>query len=220
VARRALSRLIHERFQVSTDPGVGQEPAESSEPGGPGARIDGATGVQVGSGNLQVNNYYVPESSPKQPPKVVRDIPALVRGCLLEPPQPSSLRVIQHGKTLIKYREMHILEQDEDLIAIWNYEKGLHVTPLGNFAFTSRGIRIFQCNIITGYSRRRVFIPYQDFRKHKFGFGLSLSVRFSGYLIRITGPQECRISVAALWRTHAQLVVNDLNHIRDLMPGE
>jgi hypothetical protein len=200
---------------MSTDPGMEQEPAESREAGGPGARFDGAAGVQVGSGNFQVNHFYGAPDSRKPD-----GIPAVVRGCLLEPPQPSSLHVIPHGKTSTRYREMHILNQDEDLIAVWDYEKGLHVTPLGNFAFTSRGIRIFQCNILTRYSKRRLFIPYRDFRRHEFDFGPSLSFLSSGYFIRITGPQECRISVAALWRTHAQLVVNDLNHIRNLIPAE
>jgi hypothetical protein len=159
-------------------------------------------------------------SSPKQPTNVVHGIPALVRKCLLEPPQPSSLHVIHHGKTWAKYREMHILEQNEDLIAIWNYERGLHIAPPDNFAFTSRGLRIFQCNMLTRYSKRRFFIPYQDFRKYKFDSGLSFSSRSSGYHIWINGPQEWHTAVAALWKTHAQLIVNDLNHLRDVIPGE
>lgn len=159
-------------------------------------------------------------SNPKQPTNVVHGIPTLVRECLLEPPQPNSLHVIHHGETWTKYREMHILEQGEDLIAIWNYERGLHVAPPDNFAFTSRGVRIFQCNMNTGYSKHRFFIPYQDFRKYKFDSGLSLSFRSSGYHIWIKGPQEWHTVVAALWKTHAQLIVNDLNHLRDVIPGE
>lgn len=43
---------------MSTDPGMEQEPEKSRDSNGPGARFHGAAGAQVGSGNVQVNNFY------------------------------------------------------------------------------------------------------------------------------------------------------------------
>jgi tetratricopeptide (TPR) repeat protein len=43
---------------LSTDPGTEQLPEESRGEDGKGLSLSGASGVQVGSGNLQVNNFY------------------------------------------------------------------------------------------------------------------------------------------------------------------
>jgi hypothetical protein len=43
---------------VSIDPDVEKYPDEVGEESGNGLDLDGASGVQVGSGNLQVNNFY------------------------------------------------------------------------------------------------------------------------------------------------------------------
>jgi hypothetical protein len=43
---------------VSADPGLQQEPRESSDDDEFGLRIGGSAGVQVGSGNTQVNYFY------------------------------------------------------------------------------------------------------------------------------------------------------------------
>jgi hypothetical protein len=184
---------------VSTDSGGEQEPADPRDASGPGARFDGATGVQVGSGNFQVNFYGflvqagssgVPlttaselADSPQRPPTVPQRTAALVRKCLLEPPQPSSLYVVprSHPENYVirNARAVHSLEKDEALIAVWGLQGPTFFNPkASSLVFTSYGIRIFQRKTgLFGQPERTVYIPYSQFNKCEFTWNKSRANR-------------------------------------------
>jgi hypothetical protein len=71
------------------------------------------------------------------------------------------------GETWLKYREVHALEPDEDMIAVWKFGTFSILFQPASLAFTSRGIRIFECGLSTGYSKHRLLLSYRDFPKYK-----------------------------------------------------
>ena len=170
---------------------------------------------------IRCKRSSVAPSIPKQPTNRLGHIPALVRQCLLEPPQPSSLQVIPLGEVWQEYRELNTLGQDEDLIAIWKFERfSLFSTP-SHFAFTSQGLRIFECNMFTNRPKSRLFIPYKDFPEYEFAAKITPDYHreqdANTYTLSIDGPQEWRRGLLGRWGRAVLLIGLDLNHIRDMI---
>jgi hypothetical protein len=144
----------------------------------------------------------------------VRD---LVRECLLRPPQPDRLYVLQpgrpEGRQLKKARATHHLEADEELIAVWQWSKvmgAFSATP-SSLIFTSQGIRIAE-------PRLRLNIPYSAFHSCSFSYEYTPGGR--------TGPDVCELVIAGPmpWRSpntdsSAELIAADLNRIKELAAG-
>lgn len=141
----------------------------------------------------------------------------LVRDCLLRPPQPDSLYVLQpgtpEGRQLRKARATHHLEVDEALIAVWQWSRvmgALSPTP-SSLLFTSQGIRIAE-------PRLRLKIPYSTFPECTFRFCYTAG----GH----SGPDvmELVIDGPVPWRSpnadsSAELIADDLNRIKALAAG-
>jgi hypothetical protein len=138
----------------------------------------------------------------------------LVRDCLLQPPQPDRLYVLQpgrqEGKQLRKARASHSLEIDEELIAVWQWSRvmgAFSATP-SSLIFTSQGIRIAE-------PRLHLNIPYSAFRDCAFSYKFTPGGR--------SGPDvsELVIDGPVPWRSpnadsSAELIADDLNRIKAL----
>jgi hypothetical protein len=143
--------------------------------------------------------------------------PDLVRECLLRPPQPDRLYVVQpgrpEGRVLRKARTTHRLDSSEVLIAVWPWGPvmGLFVTTPGSLAFTSHGIRIAE-------GRLRLHIPFRAFDQYTFSYKFYPGGR--------SGPDVCELSIdgPTPWRSpnadqSAALIAADLTRIKELGPG-
>jgi len=138
----------------------------------------------------------------------------LVRECLLRPPQPDRLYVLQPGmpesKQVRKARATHHLEADEALIAVWQWSRvmgAFNATP-SSLIFTSQGIRIAE-------PRLRLKIPYSTFPECSFSYQYTAGGR--------SGPDvmELVIEGPVPWRSPnadsgAELIADDLNRIKAL----
>jgi hypothetical protein len=144
-------------------------------------------------------------------------LPDLVRECLLQPPQPDGLHVVQpglpEGRPLHKVRTTHRLESPEELIAVWQWEPvmGMFFRTPGSLAFTSHGIRIAE-------GRLRLNIPYGAFDEYTFGYRFYPGGR--------SGPDVCELSIdgPTPWRSPnadqgAALVAADLTRVKELAQG-
>jgi hypothetical protein len=141
----------------------------------------------------------------------------LVRECLLRPPQPERLFVLQpgvpEGRQLRKARATHRLDPGEELIAVWQWSKVMGIvnaTP-SSLIFTSRGIRIAE-------PRLRLNIGYSTFAECAFSYEYSPGGR--------SGPDVCELVIngPVPWRSpnadsSAELIADDLNCIRELAAG-
>lgn len=167
---------------------------------------------------MRCKNSSTSSSSQKQSTIPLERIPEFVREILLERPQPSGLRVIPRYEVWREYCELHTLRQDEDLIAIWEFEKFSLVSKPSNLAFTSKGLRIFYCNMFTNWSKRRLFISYKEFREYRFAIEPYRGYQQSADVIRIDGPQEWHASPTGRLADAGRIIVQDLNRIRDMTP--
>lgn len=144
-------------------------------------------------------------------------LPDLVRECLLLPPQPDGLHVVQsgrpEGRQLHSARTTHRLESWEELIAVWQWGQvmGMFFTTPGSLAFTSHGIRIAE-------GRLRLNIPYRAFDEYTFGYEFYPGGR--------SGPDVCELSIdgPTPWRSpnadqSAALIAGDLTRIKELAQG-
>jgi hypothetical protein len=141
----------------------------------------------------------------------------LVRECLLRPPQPDRLYVLQpgtpEGSQLKEARTTHHLDAVEELIAVWQWSRlmgALSATP-SSIIFTSQGIRIAE-------PRLRLNIPYSAFHSCSFSYEYSPGER--------TGPEVCEVVIGGPvpWRSpnadsSAELIADDLNRIKELAAG-
>jgi hypothetical protein len=141
-----------------------------------------------------------------------------VRECLLRPPQPDRLYVLQPGvpesRQLRKARATHRLEAGEELIAVWQWSRvmgALSATP-SSLIFTSRGIRIAE-------PRLRLSIPYGTFQDCNFNYSYTPGGPHSG-------PDVCDLVIDGPlpWRSpnadqEAELIADDLNCIKALAAG-
>lgn len=141
----------------------------------------------------------------------------LVRECLLRPPQPDRLYVLQpgtpEGRQLRKARATHRLEAAEELIAVWQWSRvmgAVSATP-SSLIFTSQGIRIAE-------PRLRLTIPYSAFHDCTFSYKFTPGGR--------SGPDvsELVIDGPVPWRSpnadsSAELIADDLNRIKAIAAG-
>ena len=155
-------------------------------------------------------------------PPAAPDIPALIRECLLRPPQPERLFVTQPDlpeedaqvKEVRKAQDTHQLVELEKLIAVWQWGDSWLRSRPDSLVFTSHGIRIVE-------GRRRLYIPYGEFRKHTFSCGyipghVSYAVNEAPreYLV-IKGPNRWKSpKLGKPLDTH--LVAEDLNRIKEI----
>lgn len=174
----------------------------------------------------------MPLPSPRRPKGVPLRMPALVRQCLLEPPQPSNLSVLprNYSDTYIisKARTVHYLKKDESLIAVWEFEPSPYFSSkASSLVFTSHGIRIFQRRFLVIFgSEQRHFIPYSEFHKYQFSWHKGRSLVPSGmntgyyvdtYRLSIDGPvqwgctREKDFSITYM--------AEKLNHIKSIAVG-
>jgi hypothetical protein len=140
-----------------------------------------------------------------------------VRECLLRPPQPDRLYVLQpgtpEGRQVRKAQATHRLEAGEELIAVWQWSRvmgALSATP-SSLIFTSHGIRIAE-------PRLRLNIPYGAFQDCNFSYSYTAGGR--------SGPDvsELVIDGPVPWRSpnadqEAELIADDLNRIKALAAG-
>jgi TIR domain len=158
---------------------------------------------------------------------------ALIRGHLMEPPQPDNLHIVpldhSEDKAISAARAVHPLEKDEALIAVWQLERP---RPFGSetssLVFTSHGIRIFDRG--RGFwlpiPQRRISIPYSEFDKYAFAYykgrasvpaggSYGLFREIDTHTVSIAGPVE--------WDTkggdHVKYIVDDLNYIKKMAVG-
>ena len=110
----------------------------------------------------------------------------LVSECLLRPPQPARLFVLQpgmpEGRQLRKARATHRLDPGEELIAVWQWPKVMDIvsaTP-SSLIFTSLGIRIAE-------PRLRLNIGYDTFGACTFSYEHSPGGR--------SGPDLCELVI-------------------------
>jgi hypothetical protein len=160
-----------------------------------------------------------PAPAPRRPADLPARMPALVRECLLRPPQSDRLHIVQAGRPesrhVRKARTTHRLDEWEELIAVWQWSAVhdlLSPTP-GSLVFTSRGIRIAHRN-------QRLDIPYSEFGQYTFSSGKSEHggrqyASYNVWLV-ISGPTS--------WSSPgsdgaAGLIARDLNQIRELAAG-
>jgi hypothetical protein len=139
----------------------------------------------------------------------------LVRECLLRPPQPERLYVLQpgmpEGRQLRKARATHRLEAGEELIAVWQWSRvmgAVSATP-SSLIFTSEGIRIAE-------PRLRLSIPYRAFGDCTFSYRYTAGGPHSGPDVSelvIDGPVPWRSPNAD---SSAELIADDLNRIKEL----
>ncbi len=202
------------------------------QPGGPsqlpelGSR--GSPGDICIARNVSGQRRRTPEPDPappvesRPPPRKATGVPArmsaLVRDCLLRPPQPRRLYVSKPGmpdsKELTKARTTHQLDRWEEVIAVWQWGKVLSLlsaTP-DSLAFTSTGIHIAQ-------GKFRLLIKYAEIGKYAFEFERAKVYVSQGYTISdhliITGPNAWKSPGA----DGAEFIVRDLNRIRELAAG-
>lgn len=138
-----------------------------------------------------------------------------VRECLLRPPQPDRLYVLQpgtpEGRQLRKARATHRLEAGEEIIAVWQWSRVMGVfsaTP-SSLIFTSQGIRIAE-------PRLRLNIPYGAFRDCTFSYTFTAGGPHSGPDVSelvIDGPVPWRSPNAD---SSAELIADDLNRLKAL----
>jgi len=138
-----------------------------------------------------------------------------VRECLLRPPQPERLFVLQpgmsEGRRLRKARATHSLDPGEELIGVWQWSKvrGIVSATPSSLIFTSRGIRIAE-------PRLRLNIGYDTFGACTFSYEHSPGGR--------SGPDVCELVIngPVQWRSPnadsgAELIADDLNRIKELV---
>jgi hypothetical protein len=141
-----------------------------------------------------------------------------VRECLLRPPQPDRLYVLQpgvpEGRQLTKARATHRLEAGEELIAVWQWSRvmgAVSATP-SSLIFTSHGIRIAE-------PRLRLNIPYRAFPDYSFSYSYAAGGPHSG-----PDATELIIDGPVPWRSpnadqDAELIADDLNCIKAFAAG-
>jgi hypothetical protein len=149
---------------------------------------------------------------------------ALVRECLLKPPQPNTLTVVSHnksdGRAVRIARAAHPLENDEDLIAFWQFKSPrLFSSDPSGLVFTSRNVRIFE--------RRkslelRITIPYCDFNQYTFTYETGSQRVFSSpyssssiktYTLQIEGPNKWGLPPSGECNKYIVDVLNDIKRI-------
>ncbi len=146
-----------------------------------------------------------------------RPLRDLVRECLLRPPQPDRLYVLQpgmpEGRQLRKARATHHLDADEALIAVWQWSRVMGAVSArpSSLIFTSKGIGIAE-------PRLRLKIPYSTFPECSFTYSYTAGGR--------SGPDasELIIDGPLPWRSpnadqDAELIADDLNRIKAAAAG-
>jgi hypothetical protein len=146
---------------------------------------------------------------------------ALVRECLLRPPQPERLFLTQpdlpedaQGKEARKARDTHQLVELEELIAVWQWGDSWLRSRPDSLAFTSHGIRIIQ-------GRRRLYIPYREFHRHT--FSCEHDRGYTGYAVNQAPGEYLVIKGPSRWKSprlgkplDTHLVAEDLNRIKEI----
>jgi hypothetical protein len=142
-----------------------------------------------------------------------REMPALVRQCLLEPPHIKSLDVVGRAgvrpELRQKYRERHLPEPDEDLIAVWTHNAR-------SLVFTSKGIRTEERHFFSEPSR--LYIPYHKFQNYEFKY-----YNYNGYYYRSeTVNIFYKASKAIVFTINGdggELMVDRLNELKRMILG-